>query len=88
MGARLRKGARGKGGKPSWTVFQPDFESVRLEGEFPNTKLVVAYLGRVSRKRYVKSVSLWSSVFASKRGLLTPYQVALIIHSDIIGSSA
>ena len=67
---------------------QPEIETVTLERGFPDTELRVAYSTRSTRQPLARSYSLWKAPFLTPFGRETPYEVALIIHSDIQGSSA
>jgi hypothetical protein len=67
---------------------QPEIESVSLAGGFPDTELSVAYRTRSSHERRTRSYPLWKPPFVTRLSRETPDQVALIIYSDVAGSSA
>jgi hypothetical protein len=66
--------------------FQPKISDVHLDGSYPDTRICVRFWQRSRREEQTKCFELWGSSFKAPRGLETPDQVALLVHTWILES--
>jgi hypothetical protein len=69
-------------GKPH----EPRISEVYLDGECPQTRICVRFWNRSLKEEQTKCYELWGPSFEAPRGLETPDQVALLVHTWILES--
>jgi hypothetical protein len=64
----------------------PVIDSIELAGSAPDTEIVVSFQGRSEPFQREKRYRLWRT-FADEEAVSTPYQVALLTHTDVMEDS-